>query len=570
MAQPSPQHAIAGKLAQLLGEVIVHHAPWTSDIAEEAKWRHTEQFLERFEAHAKGQLRPLLGPLADDDSLPEPIRALLREALDPPEQFSSALQALFLWGVVSNIIGTSLEPFMQQVSNTLWPKAVRDGIAKPLDASVIATAVARGLTPENTPTVPVPDWALTEAAMTGVGRSDLNMLASIVGLPPALQELLELYRRHVIALGGEDRAAAGVAGGPDTPIMFPDHTVAQGLKEGDFRDDWVDVAMQLAHSWLTPLDFVRAAVQKQMGYSEARGWASATGLDVTTQVPVDVGTTGATPDMFGLAFSVAGRPPGPVQLGNMALRGIIPWEGTGADKTTFQQGIAESDVKTKWTDKLQALMEYVPPVGTISTLLTRGGITSEQARGLWAERGVPSAIQAALQTVATEQHIEQSKLLARSEVLTGYYDGIFSDQQATTLLGDLGYEDQVARDMLSIEGFRREITAINRVVSRTMTLYAAHRLTAADAERALIAAGVEHDQALSILQIWESLREQPIRVPTVREIGRAVKYGTITDTEALQELADLGYQPRDAAIVLSTYAEAAVKPLPPAGTTITG
>jgi hypothetical protein len=31
----------------------------------------------------------------------------------------------------------------------------------------------------------------------------------------------------------------------------------------------------------------------------------------------------------------------------------------------------------------------------------------------------------------------------------------------------------------------------------------------------------------------------------------------------------LGYQPRDGAIIISAYSEAAVKPLPPSGTSVT-
>jgi hypothetical protein len=64
--------------------------------------------------------------------------------------------------------------------------------------------------------------------------------------------------------------------------------------------------------------------------------------------------------------------------------------------------------------------------------------------------------------------------------------------------------------------------------------------------------------------------EAPIRVPSVREIGLATAAGTITQDEALSELESLGYQDRDAAIVLSAYTKTKVTPLPPAGSTVTG
>lgn len=541
-------HATAGKLAQLLGEVIVHHAPWTAEVNEAARRKSTEQFLEDLETHTAGQVGPFLQKVLENTDPPAEIRSLLEEAINPPAQFSAILEQIFLYGIVSNVIGTSVQPFMQEVTNKLNAVAVGEGIAQPTSPATIATAVGRGLNLGDPPTVTVPSWAVQQAAANGVSQDDINLMASLVGLPPALQELFELYRRGIIDLD----------------------QVKTGLQEGDFRDDWVDIAVQLAHSWLTPLDFVRAAVQQQMSYADALSWANKTGLDTSTSVPIDTGSGEATPDMFGLAYSIAGRPPGPVELGHAANRGIIPWDGVGADALTFQQGIAESDVKTKWTDILQQLAEYYPPPSEVGTLLERGAITTAQAVALWQAGGVTAELAQGYAYIANQQHVGQDKLLARGDIATGYYDGIFTNAQATALLGDLGYRDDVAEDILSIIDFRREIRAINSVVTRVSSLYGAYKLTATDAKTALESVGVSSEQATNLLGTWETLRVAPIRLPSEREIGLAVKAGTLTQDEAISELGLLGFQPRDAAIVLSAYSEIQVKPLPAAGTTVTG
>lgn len=548
MSAPPQGHAAAGKLAQLLGETIVHHAPWTADINEEAKWRHTEQWLEELERHTAGQVGPMLQKILDASDPPDEIRALIDEAINPPAQFSAILEQIFLYGIVSNIIGTSVQPFLQGVSNDLSAAAVADGISRPTDPSIIATAVGRGLNLGDAPTVTVPDWAYQQAAQNGMSRDDINLAASIVGMPPALQELFEMLRRGIIT----------------------SDQLEQGLREGDFRDDWIQYAVQLEHAWLTPLDFVRAAVQDQMSYSDAQAWAYKTGLDTTTSVPLDTGGTEATPDMFGLAFATAGRPPGPEQLARMALRGIIDWDGTGAGATTFQQGIAESDLKTKWTSALQSLSQYLPPPREVGTLLERGVITSDQAKAYWEAGGVPTALSTAYAAMSTQQSTVEEKLLAKGEILTGYFDGIFDDSQATELLGLLGYEGDVAKDMLAIADFRRDIQAINTVVRRVATMYETFKLSATNAQAALEGAGLTNAQATNLLQTWELLRVTPIRLPSSAEIGMAVKYGTITQQQGLDALAELGYQPRDAAIVLSAHAELQVTPLPAAGTTVTG
>ncbi len=548
MPKQQATHARASKLAQLLGEIIVHHTPWTSKMQAEAKRAIVDKWLDELELHTAAQVGPFLQKVLDSTNVPEEFRHLIDEALDPHAAFSSLIEQIFLWGIVSNIISAATQPFVQSISNEMWSTAVDAGGGTPLPPSSIATAVGRGLNLGDPPTVNVPQWAVDQAKQTGVSQDQINLLSSLVGLPPALQELFALHRRGIINLD----------------------EVKKGLQEGDFRDDWIDNVVQLAHDYLTPADFIRAAVQGQMDYTTARQWASTTGLDVKTELPIDAAQIGFSDDMFGLGVSLAGRPPGPAELGRMANRGIIHWQGTGAAAVTFQQGIAESDVKTKWTPYLAKLTEYVPPPRSIGTLLTHGAITHDQAVAYWQESGVPTQLAQSYAFEAEQQHIEQQKLLARGEILTAYYDSVLNKDDAAAMLGDLGYEGHVAKVMLEVVDFRREISAINRVVSKIETLYGSYKLSAAHAKTALEDVGISGDQADRLLHTWEAVRTAPVRLPTVSEIGAAVHYGTIDQAEALDELAKLGYQPRDAAIVLSAHAHIQVAPLPAAGSSETG
>jgi len=544
----NPQaHQNASKLAQLLGEVLIHHTPHTAEIEAAVRDQHLHKFMEDMEDHASAQVGPFLQKILDSVEVPDFLRPLLEEAIDPPAQFSAIILQIFVYGIVSQVLSASVAPFVQGVSNDLWQQAVADNISVPLSPAVIATAVARGLNLGDPPTTSVPNWAYTAAAKSGVDGPDLDLQVSIVGTPPAPQELFELFRRGIIDV----------------------NQVKTGLKEGDTRDDWVDDLSQLSHGWLTPLDFVRAAVQEQMSYDEALSWAGKTGLDTSTALPISASQVGGSDDMFGLAWAIAGRPPGPVELANMALRGIIPKDGTGAAATTFQQGIAESDVKTKWTEALWQLAQYVPAPAEIGTLLERGAITKAQAVTLWEQRGVPSALAQGYAYIAEQQHIGQDKLLGKGEILAAYYDQILDRSTALEYLGLLGYQGDIADEILAIQDFRRQLKAINGVVSRISNQYAAYKLSAADAKTALVTVGIDPNQAQAILAEWDAVRAAPIRVPTVREIGLAAAAGTIDQAQALQELADLGYQPRDAAIVLSAYTKTKVTPLPPAGTTVT-
>lgn len=546
--QPPPHERVASKLAQLVGDTILHHAPHTAKVNADETRRQVTEWLDGWEAHTAQFVAPFLQHVLDNTNPPEPVRALLTEAISPTAAFSSTLEQIFLWGIISSIINAAVEPFLVGISNDLNIAAVAAGIRRPVDLGTIATASGRGLNLGDDPTVTVEQWAYDQAAMLGIGVAEVNLAASIIGLPPAMQELFEMYRRGIIQ---ED-------------------DVRRGLREGDFRDDWIDNAIGLLHAWLTPLDFVRAAIQAQLPYDQARDWAGKTGLDITTPVDIAVGDTEATPDMFGLAFSIGGRPPGAQELAHMAHRGIIDWQGTGSGETTFQQGIAESDIKTKWTAALQAFSTYVPPPRTVGTLLEHGAITEAQARAFWEDGGVTPELAAGYVYMTEQQHVGQDKLLAKGDITTAYYDQLITNAQATEMLGLLGYRDAVAVQILAVVDFRREIKAVDSVVTKIGTLYQAFKISATNATTALIDVGISADQASNLLGTWALLRVAPVRVPSATDIAKAVKYGTLTQDQALEALAELGYQPRDAAIVLSANAEVAVTPLPPAGTTTTG
>lgn len=547
-APPPRQHAVASKLAQLLSEVLITHAPHTAKIGAEESRRQVDDWLEGWEQHTVGFVKPVLQMILDNADPPPAIRQLIEEAMDPGAQFSATLVQIFLWGIISSIISTSVQPFLVGVSKDLSAAAVAAGITRPVDPSILATAAGRGLVLGGPATVTVPQASIDEAAKSGVGEDELNLQASLVGLPPSPEQLLELMRRGII-----DSDAVGT-----------------GLREGDFRDDWITRFLQLSHAWLSPLDFVRAAVQGQMSYADAEAWAYSTGLDTTTALPLDTGSGEATPDMFGLAFSIAGRPPGPEEAGRMANRGIIPWTGTGPDAVSFESVIAESDVKIKYADALRQLQVYVPPPRTVGTLLEHGAINADQATALWVAGGVPAELAAGYLYMTQQEHIGQDKLLAKGDITTAYFDQIITHEQATQSLDALGYRDEVAAEILEIVDFRREIKAINGVITKVGTLYQGFKISAANAIRAMVEIGVSGEQAQALLTTWDQIRIAPVRLPSVSEIGAAVKYGTLDQATAMDALAELGYQPRDAAIVFSAYSEQQVTPLPPAGTGTTG
>ena len=171
---PPPPHRVASKLAQLLGEVLIHHAPHTAKVNAEATRREVDDWLDGWEAHTAGFVAPFLQHVLENTDPPAPVRALLEEAITPTAAFSSTLEQIFLWGIVSSIIGGAVSPFVQGITNDLNAAAVAAGIARPVDLATIATAAGRGLNLGETPTVSVPDWAYLQGAELGFDADTIN------------------------------------------------------------------------------------------------------------------------------------------------------------------------------------------------------------------------------------------------------------------------------------------------------------------------------------------------------------------------------------------------------------
>jgi hypothetical protein len=85
--------------------------------------------------------------------------------------------------------------------------------------------------------------------------------------------------------------------------------------------------------------------------------------------------------------SLAGNAPSPTDLVTALRRGIIQATGTGADATSFQQGIAEGNLLDKWTDVMRQLaVEWPTPADALAAVL-EGQIDQATGEALYAKFG---------------------------------------------------------------------------------------------------------------------------------------------------------------------------------------
>ena len=519
-------------MADMIAKVLADHAPAGAKVAAETHRAVTDAWLERLEQHSTHIIAPVVDAVTAVTDPPPEIATLLAHAKEPHAQFGSLVQQFFVYGLMFQLAGTALAPFVQAMANDVW-KAHPD---RPISPPDLATMVVRGISLGDSAGVKIPQWATDMAAENGLDATKFASLVGTAGMAPNITILFEMIRRGIISK----------------------EQLTQGIKQGDIKDEWIPFVEKMRYVTVSPVDMVRAAVQQQMPYDEAQHWAHAVGLEPP-------GWVGGNPDWFKILYDIAGRPPGPQEAGRMALRGIIPVEGTGPEETTFYQAIAESDVKTKWTKALWELEQYVPPPGEVRTLLMHGGITKEQAIEIWKKDGIPPDIAAAYAHIAEVEQITEDKALAKSDVLELLEEGLIDNQEAITSLGQIGYTGKNAESLVKLAHWRYNYGALRRAVEEIGRYYSTWKITADGAKKALIALGLATDQAERLVQQLQVQRNTTSPIPTEGQISSAFYYGVIGQDVAMSMLADLGYSPWHAWFLLSTRKHAPIPGEPDAG-----
>lgn len=427
-----------------------------------------------------------------------------------------AIRQILLWQVAGQLIAPVLAPVAQAIANDVN----RAFPAMPLSPADLALARIKGVIDL--------EAAYEQAGQSGVSRDDFDKMVLNTGEPISIQEALFLWRRGKI-----DRAR-----------------LEHAIRQSRMRDEWIDAVVALGTQPIGAAEAVAAVVQHQIPYAEGERLAYENGLDH---------------DMFKIMVDTHGRPPGPSELIEMVRRGHIPATGVGPDVTSLDQGIAESDVKDKWTPVYHALLEYLPPPRTVTALLHQGSITQPQALDLFKKAGLSQELAAAYVANASHTKVSAEKTLTKDVITKLYEERLVTKDQATAMLTHLHYTAEESAFILQLGDLQRHQRVYTTAVTRIGTLFIGRKLETAAASAALDTLGVPAAQRDEYLTVWALERANNLKILSEGAIASAWKYTIITDDEALQQLEAHGYTPHDAWIWLAIHNKGTgpAGPLPP-------
>lgn len=417
-----------------------------------------------------------------------------------------AVEQIAIWGILNQLIGAALTPYMRLLENEVNSETQ----AFPLSPETLANLVLRGWLSY--------EQAVPEAKANGVSPDDFRRLVDVAGNPPGPGDLAEALRRGFIP---ED------SGDPAVPSFLG------GIRQGNLRNEWADVIKRLAVQPPTPADILQALVEGQTD--------RATAEDLYRRL-------GGDPEYFDLLYNTRGGAPTPVQAADMANRGIIPWEGTGPEATSFEQAFREGTWRNKWLPAFRAAGAYLPPPRTVTAMVRAGSLTDQQAVKLFQQSGLSPELADAYLADAKHQRTAAHKQLTLGIIEELYAEEAITVPQTRAMIAALGYDDSEISFILSANDLKRAQQAIQRAISTIHGRYTNHKLDRAAASADLDQLGIAADMRDQLLGVWDTEREARVALLTPTQIRKAGQMGLLSADEALQRLVVWGYSRADAEI----------------------
>lgn len=307
--------------------------------------------------------------------------------------------------------------------------------------------------------------------------------------------------------------------------------------------------------------------------------------------------SGVSSDRFSILTDLAGDAPAPGDLATALRRKLIPEAGTGPDAVTFEQGIAEGNLRDKWTDVMRQLAVQWPTPDDALNALLEGQVSEADGRALYEQFGgdpqffqllfntrgsAPTPVEAATMAnrgvipwdgtgpgvVSFEQAFLEGpwrdKWLAPYRALAAYYppprtitamfkEGALTEAEALSYLEQQGLTPDLAHAYVA--GATHQATAKSKDLTEASVvgLYEARLITEADAESFLTALKYSPESAKLLLELAD-LRRSIAQVSQAVSRVRTLYVGhKITETVAQSILTELAVPAAQIPTIMRTW-----------------
>ena len=516
------------------------------------------------------------------DGTPDEVEKLLRFIAHGTGELSELTGMMGSAQSIGTAIGSS-------IANTLAPinqKLIQADPNSLLDAGTAASAHLAGFMSES--------WAEAEAAKQGIDGPRFGVMMEMAQQYPGLAELLELWRRGLIANGDVEGVLKKQRVNPafistlmnlKRVHLAPADAALMSLRGIITQPEGESIA---ANSGYTPGDFdllVKATGEPpglmQLLEAFRRGFIDKTRLDlgikqsrvrdewsdvveklrfspaspsdalrgvIQGHLSEDEGKriaedNGLRPEDWGWLVKTEGNPPGVGQMLDLWNRGKV-------SDSQVTEAIRESRLKDKYIGPVKHLAVKIPEGRQITTMLSRGALTHARAMELLRDHGYEPDVSAALLESAVTAQVGREKQLAAGQVLELYHDHALSVADTTKHLESLGYHPENAALLIMLADVKRARTLQEGALAPIKSAFVGRHITETEASLDIDKLGIAAKQRDYLLSLWGVERFAHRKSLTPAQIVKANEKGLFTDSVALTRLENLGYSAEDAKVIL--------------------
>ncbi len=210
-------------------------------------------------------------------------------------------------------------------------------------------------------------------------------------------------------------------------------------------------------------------------------------------------------------------------------------------KSDLEDLIKALDFSPFWRGRLIEIAEALPTRVDIRSMLREGIIDHDTALESYRDRGYNDFWANALTDFAAKGSAGAEKNLTRSAIQTGYERGLFTFDEATQQLLDLGFDATESDFWLALVDLKLAQDLIDEEIKITEKLYVAGEIEAPGAFERLNTFNLPAEQIDRLLTLWDLKRQQKIKLPTKSELDNWYKRELIDSAELLTQLNRLGW-----------------------------
>lgn len=202
------------------------------------------------------------------------------------------------------------------------------------------------------------------------------------------------------------------------------------------------------------------------------------------------------------------------------------------------------DIMPWWRDKLIQI-SYAPFTRVdVRRMYNTGVLSVPEVKRAYMDIGYTAEKAEKLTQFTIALNTETDRELTKSDLIDGFSRGLIPETEAIDLLESLGYDEREARFYLERAKLKNIEAKKKQAITNTQKRFNAGVISADEAVRRLIEAGVTQSEIDELFSLWELSKDEAVYTPSLGDLKALLKNGIITEAEFTSEMQKKGAEPK--------------------------